>query len=196
MMLAHTYQRFLAFILDFLIISVIASFLTFWIPTSKEYEEAYKKEMDVVSNYLDGEIESAEFESTTRDLTYTINKERIIISLVDLVVTIAYFGTYVYYCDGQTIGKRVMKIKIVSNDDTEASHIQLFGRALLINGCLSSFLEILSIFLFTKDLYFSMLTSIEFCQFIFLIVSVFMFIYRKDKRGLHDLIVGTKVVKV
>ncbi len=195
-MASHSYQRFFAYFLDFFIVVVISTFLTIWIPNSEKYESAYKEEMTVVSDYIDGKIEDKEFESITKDLTYTLNRERVIYSLVDLIITVAYFGSFTYYSDGQTLGKKVMKIKIVSNDNKEASHFNLLIRAFLINGCLASFLELVFVLLMQKELYFSTLTCIEFVQLLFLISSLFMIIYRKDKRGLHDLICDTKVIKV
>ena len=89
-----------------------------------------------------------------------------------------------------------MNIKIVSNDNKEISHFNLLIRAFLINGCLASFLEIVFVLLMQKELYFYALTCIEFAQLLFLISSIFMVIYRKDKRGLHDLICETKVIKI
>ncbi len=194
-MTAHSYQRIFAYILDLFIISIITAFLTIWIPNSKKYDEAYKEEMDTVSKYLDGEIEDNEFESKTKDLTYTLNKERVIFSLVDLIVTLAYFGSFAYYSDGQTFGKKALKIRVVS-DNNQLSHLKFIIRALLINGCLASSLEIISVLFLSKDYYYSVLTSIEFIQMFFVVVSIFMVIFRQDKRGLHDFICDTKVVKV
>ena len=62
-MVSHSYQRFFAYFLDFFIVAVISTFLTFWIPNSEKYESAYKEEMTVVSDYIDGKIEDKEFES-------------------------------------------------------------------------------------------------------------------------------------
>jgi uncharacterized RDD family membrane protein YckC len=195
-MVAHSYQRIFAFVLDFFIVAVISTFLTFWIPNSKTYEDAYEAQKITISNYLDGEIKEKEYEEKMKELTYTLSKERIIFSLVDLIVSVAYFGSYTYYSNGQTFGKRAMKIKIVSNDHKELKHINMLLRAFCINGCFASSLEILFVFILSKDSYFSILSFIEIFQFIFLFSSCLMLIYKSDKRGLHDLICNTKVVKI
>jgi uncharacterized RDD family membrane protein YckC len=76
---------------------------------------------------------------------------------------------------GQTVGKKLVGTRIVANDDEQ---ILSFGR---VFG-----LRYLPLFLIAKIPVFSKL---------FGIIDV-LFIFRKDKRCIHDLIAGSKVVNV
>ena len=123
-----------------------------------------------------------------------MNKETVIESLVKIVITIAYFGTYAYYSNGQTFGKKFMKIKVVSDDNKEVNHFSMLSRSLLINGVLLSIIEVVLLFL-PKDKYFLIISPFEYIMMLFMIISMFMIIFRNDKRGLHDLVCKTKVIR-
>ncbi len=90
-----------------------------------------------------------------------------------LVAFLLIHGYYLHK-SGQTVGKKLLKIKIVSTDNKKVSLIKLFGlRYLPIT--LSSVVPIIGSFLPTIDA---------------------LFIFRKDRRCVHDFIAGTKVVNV
>ena len=89
---------------------------------------------------------------------------------------IAFLIIHGYYLQkfGQTIGKRVLKIKIVSMSGDKPTLTKLFGlRYLPIS--LATLVPIAGSFLPVIDV---------------------LFIFRKDRRCVHDFIAGTKVVKV
>ena len=118
---AHTIQRIGAYLLDLIILSLFVSLLTFWIPTSKKYDDAVKEESTLVEKLLDkdNDFNYDEFYEESTKARYTIDKESIITNIIQLVVIIGYFGTFAYYNHGQTFGKKLLKIKIVSSDDSE-----------------------------------------------------------------------------
>ena len=193
-MSAYTYQRAFALFIDVLIVTFVSVILTIWIPESQKYKNSYKEELDTIEEFVNGEIKEKELEDRTYELTYIMNKETVIESLVKIVITIAYFGTYAYYSNGQTLGKKIMKIKVVSFDNKEVSHFSMLSRSLLINGVLLSIIEVALLFL-PKDKYFLIISPFEYVMMLFMIISIFMVIFRNDKRGLHDFVCKTKVVR-
>ena len=107
-MKAYFLQRLISYLIDFFIIIFIVTGITFFIPTSEAYKEAYEESNEITDLYLNGEIGNSEYLSRYGDVSYTIAKETVIVTVIHLVVTIAYFGTYAYYMNGQTIGKKLM----------------------------------------------------------------------------------------
>lgn len=78
-----------------------------------------------------------------------------------------FYFVILQYNDGQTLGKKLMKIKVVPSDDRpELSLGQVFGREFI--G------RIVMVFTF--------------------LIGYLMVIFRKDRRGLHDLMFKTQVI--
>ena len=92
------------------------------------------------------------------------------------VLCVAGYQLYLCARSGQSIGKRWMKIRVLREDGTEASLFHILLLRNFIPGLLGALLGLLApgVFLFVDAL----------------------FILRADRRCLHDLIAGTKVVKV
>ncbi len=80
---------------------------------------------------------------------------------------------YLLHTQGQTIGKKLLKIKIVSLDDKLLGIGQLY---------------------FVRYLTFSLIAQIPIIGALIGIVNV-LFIFGQDKRCLHDRIAGTKVIE-
>jgi uncharacterized RDD family membrane protein YckC len=55
---------------------------------------------------------------------------------------------------------------------------------------------ILLVYLLPSKTYFVIISITGFIQLTLVIISTFMVLYRKDKRGLHDLLGKTKVVTI
>ena len=51
------------------------------------------------------------------DNSYQLSKETGLTNIVTIVVYVLYFIVYQMYMNGQTIGKRIMKIRVVKNED-------------------------------------------------------------------------------
>ena len=54
---------------------------------------------------------------------YYISKYSISYNIVIIVGILLYFGVFQKYCNGQTIGKKLMKIKVVDNNTNENPNI-------------------------------------------------------------------------
>lgn len=192
---AHTFTRIVAFFVDLIILSLILSLLTFWIPTSKSYEEAIENEDTIITSYRKGDITPEEFFNKYFENSYVKDKEKVIISVVSIILSLGYFGTFAYYNDGQTLGKKMLKIKVVDLDNKKASHLSLMLRTLIVNGVLVSILSCIIIMLITKYDYFYTIGLLQVIQTIIMISSLFMVAFRNDKKGIHDLLAKTKVIE-
>ena len=188
-------HRIVAYIFDMTIIMIITTMLTFWIPVSDNYKNIMEEKKEQQNLLQDGEITYNQYFDNSLKLSYRADKERIIDSIVVIVVTIGYFATFAYYKGGQTIGKRIVKTKIVMNDMADVNHNTMFIRAILFNGVGVSLISIILLLFISEGQYY-FIYLLSFIHSLFVLISLFMVLFRKDKRVLHDIICGTKVISL
>lgn len=191
---AHTFQRLGAYFADVIILSIIVMILTLWIPTSEKYNEAVKRSDELIGKIASNDVSLNEVSDEYVELRYTIDKESMLTTMVTIVVYLAYFATYAYNNNGQTIGKKLFKIRIVPTDDNELSHINFVGRALLINGIVFSCINCIFLLFISSKQYLYTVGLVNIIESIIIITSFLMVIIRSDKRGIHDLLFKTKVI--
>ena len=189
-------KRFFAYIIDILIVFSIINFIGIFIPVSESVSNLDEQLMGINNSFLNGSINVNTFVNQYSVISYSLERELFLSSLIGVVINILYFVLYPLYNDGQSFGKKYMGIKIVSNDDNAVSSNQLIFRYLFMNGIGSTILCLCLIFLIKDDGYIYVESILSILQFIVAISSIFMVLYRNDKRSLPDLIAGTKVIEV
>ncbi len=186
-------KRLVAYILDAIIVSLIFSVLTMFIKESNNLINLNNQLNTISENFINKTITMKEYFNQYSSIEYLINKEMFLQNLFSLILMIGYFVILPYYYNGQTIGKKMMKIKIVKEDDKLTIN-DLALRSLLANGIAMTFIELALIFLIKDISYFITISILSFVQFLLVITSIFMILYRKDKKALHDIVCKTLVV--
>lgn len=186
-------KRLVAYILDAIIVSLIFSFLTMFIKESNNLINLNNQLNTISENFINKTITMKEYFNQYSSIEYLVNKEMFLQNLFSLILMIGYFVILPYYYNGQTIGKKLMKIKIVKEDDKLTIN-DLALRSLLANGIAMTFIELALIFLIKDTAYFIAISILSFIQFLLVITSIFMILYRKDKKALHDIVCKTLVV--
>ena len=123
----------------------------------------------------------------------------IIVGLLSFMVAVFYYVLVpMYIYEGQTLGKKIASLKIMSNDNLKASRRQVFIRQfvviLLLEGSLftsSNMLhQVLNVFSGVK------ITTIYSRIALFITaISIILVILLKSRRAIHDVISGTRVIK-
>lgn len=194
---AYFIKRLGALILDMIIVSTVVSMLTFFVNNNSNYEKLTKEYNDVMEQAMDKKTSPKEYKkllSKASDISYDLSKQTVVVSFVSLTMYILYFIVFQFYNKGQTIGKKLMKIKIESNDGKDLTMNQLAVRSLIINSILANLILLAVIILGSKDIYFVSSTTVSMIQYIIIFTTAIMILFRKDKRGLHDVITNTKVI--
>ena len=186
-------KRLVAYILDAIIVSLIFSVLTMFIKESNNLINLNNQLNTISENFINKTITMKEYFNQYSSIEYLISKEMFLQNLFSLILMIGYFVILPYYYNGQTIGKKLMKIKIVKEDDKLTIN-DLALRSLLSNGIAMTFIELALIFLIKDTPYFITISILSFIQFLLVITSIFMILYRKDKKALHDIVCKTLVV--
>lgn len=193
-MKANSYKRVLAYLVDIMIISFVSLLLTYFVPTSENYNKLNKEFEALTIDYRNQEVTMEEYLEKGTDINYQLNKEGVPQTIVSTVLSIIYFVVLAYFMNGETLGKKLMKIKITSNNDKKLTMNNYLIRALVIDSVLMNIITIITILLFSKDIY---LTSYNIISYVFsfvYIVSLAMILFSKNGRGLQDILANTKVI--
>ena len=193
-MKANSYKRVLAYLVDIMIISFVSLLLTSFVPTSENYNKLNKEFETLTTDYRNQEVTMEEYLEKGTDINYQLNKEAVPQTIVSTVLSIIYFVVLAYFMNGETLGKKLMKIKITSNNDKKLTMNNYLIRALVIDSVLMNIITIITILLFSKDIY---LTSYNIISYVFsfvYIVSLAMILFSKNGRGLQDILANTKVI--
>lgn len=193
-MKAKFFDRLTAYIIDVIIISLITSIIFTSIPTNnKELEKQLSSLQDEV---LSNNITYEEFIDEYQDLYYKNKKDTMTQSAITLTITIAYFVIFQYMNKGQTIGKKILHLRVVDNNtEKPLSIFKGLIRSLLIWNILSGTLGIVLIYILNKESYITSYLIISSLESIFIFITAMFTLYRKDNRGLHDIIINSKVIR-
>ena len=192
-MKAKFFDRLTAYIIDVIIISLITSIIFTSIPTNnKELEKQLSSLQDEV---LSNNITYEEFVDEYQDLYYKNKKDTLTHSAITLTITFAYFVIFQYMNKGQTIGKKILHLRVVDNNtEKPLSIFKGLIRSLLIWNILSGTLGIVLIYILNKESYITSNLIISSIESIFIFITAMFTLYRKDNRGLHDIIINSKVI--
>lgn len=188
------WKRLIAFILDAVIFSFIFGIFTMIIPESNNVAVLNSQLSNLSENILSNKITMMEYFNQYSGIIHGLDKELFLNNLFNLILMIGYFAILPFYFNGQTFGKKIMKIKIIK-DDAELTMNDLIIRNIIINGFLFSLIGFAIIFLVNAWTYFIIISILCFIELLLVIISVFMILYRQDKKGLHDLWCKTSVIE-
>lgn len=135
-----------------------------------------------------------EFNEIVEDYDYELSKKGVSNSVITLACTLLYFGVIQYFLKGQTIGKKILKLKVVSASDKKINIINYILRSLVVNDILLNIVGILFLVLTSKSVYLQANNIVGILISIVEAVIIFLVMTREDQRGLHDLLFNTKVI--
>lgn len=169
-----------------------------------KYEEIYTK--DLINFYEDKNIDKDEYEiiienlnleysNTELNYSYKLLKYSTIPTIVNLMCILLYFVVFQFYFGGKTLGKRIMKLKIVSNNTQKLNIVNYLTRSLIVNEVLINVISLICLIVLSKNNYISYSKLIYVITYILEMVILFMIVFDKNNRGLHDYISNTKVIE-
>lgn len=188
-------QRFIAFLLDIFILSSIASLISYPFLDAKSIDKLNKNSSEVIEKYTTGEIDMNTYVDEVKGISYQLSQKQGVISLVTLFLSVLYFIVYQYYNNGQTIGKKLMKIKVVSSTDKEITMNSFIFRSLIVNSILIDMISFAIVIFGNETAYFYGVAICGIIKYTLLLICGFMVMWSKSGMGLHDIIAHTTVVK-
>ena len=193
-------KRVMAYIIDVLIFSIVLTPIINWSvinPYIDEYTENYSEYTELIEQANAGEIdtETDEYKDKIVDLNYNINKYKVISSSISVVGFLLYFAVLQWALKGQTIGKKIMKIRVVANNEDKKLNVgNYILRSLILNNIIFSIILIIGVYIFKAPGYYTLSMVVSYLQLLVMSLIMLMVVLRKDYRGLHDFVAGTKVI--
>lgn len=191
----YFFPRLVAYIIDILLVSVVCSFVMLIIPENKNYQKYMDEYEQIQTNFIAEKITAEEYISQSSSVVYDIDYSNVLSMILEVVLIILYFIVFQFYNKGQTLGKKLMKLRLISAKDSELTLNQVALHALIINSILINILVIGSLLFLGRNYYYYASSFLQFIAIIIVLTTLFMILFRKDGRGLHDLLAGTKVVQ-
>ena len=184
-------KRASAYLIDLIVIIIILSLVSLIYHPDVSSLNANMDNITV--EYANKDITFTEYITELSSIYKQMDITNIFLNLINVLIIIIYFIIYPYLNDGKTIGKKLMHIEVRNQSNQPLSLVSLFVRNLVINGLLYLLAVIICSLIVPENLYFGTITALGIIQIGLLLTSIIMVLYRKDKKGLHDLIAKTWV---
>ena len=191
----YFFPRLVDYIIDVTLVSIVCSGILFLFPKNENYSKYLKEYQEVQTNFIDNKIEADEYIHKVADITYDIDYSNVLSMIVEVVLLILYFIVFQFYNKGQTFGKKLMKLRVVNNNGNELTLNQVTCRALIIDSILINLFMIAALLFLGRNYYYYASLSLQILSGIIIFVTLMMIFFRKDGRGLHDVVTGTKVIQ-
>lgn len=151
--------------------------------TEKEYKEL-DKEADNIYNKL------------AIDKAYKVEKNNILYFCLYIIAVILYFVGFNKYTGGQTLGKKLMRLKIVNNSDN-SKDVPIWSyivRMLILYQPINYLIKLIGINYLDMNTYFDLTSNVNTIQSYLEMLVIVVAMIRVDGRGIHDILANTRVI--
>lgn len=190
-MKAKLSKRVVAYLIDMVLLLIIFSIISCFFQSEIDNQIKINN-----ANYVNGIINFDTFFDNASKLYMENDKQKIMFYIINIIYIIGYFIILPLFNNGSTLGKKISGIKVEASYNQTLTFKSLFIRNLVINGLLYLVIVVLTLYIFPPKTYFILISVVSFIQITLVIISIFMVLYRQDKRGIHDLLANTKVVTI
>lgn len=188
-------KRILAYLIDIILVFIIVILLEALLPKNNNIEILNRELNDTTDQYFSKQINFSVYFNQTALIFKDLDEARIMYSVINAVLIFIYFIFIPYFFDGKTIGKKILKIKTIRNDQECLSLKNLVVKNMIDTGLMYMLFSLMLIYILPGTSYFTFTLFLSIFQIGLMIASFVMIIRRKDKRGLNDILSGTKVIE-
>lgn len=188
-------KRILAYLIDIILVMVVVVLLETLLPRNNNIDILNKEFNDTTDRYFNKQIDFSIYFNQVALIFKDLDEARIMYSVINAILIFIYFIFVPYFFDGKTIGKKILKIKTVRNDKECLSLKNLVIKNMIDTGLMYMLFSLALIYILPSMSYFIFTLVLSILQISLMTISVCMIIKRKDKRGLNDILSGTKVIE-
>ena len=192
------FRRISAYLIDYLFVFLLLTMLSqirVLNPSYEEYAESYVRYEEMMDDLtVDNAVEIAKSQEYMQ-VNYDLSRYSVSISIISLVVYLAYFVGFQKWNNNQTLGKKLFNIQVVGNENKKVGWLQLLWREVVLYNLIWEVLAIVSIWVFNYEGYMYASSLLTFIAGAIIWVNIFFVVIRNDSRGIHDLLAKTKVVE-
>ena len=188
-------KRLFAYLIDFVLLTTIVTIINCVLPTTTKQVEINKELDSLQQDLLDGEIDNKQYFDGYKKLLPELDKSNMAINVCNLVFILGYFIIIPVVNNGQTLCKKILKIKIEKIDGNLTIRDMVI-RNFITTSLLQLMISSTLVYIVNNDIYYNLSIFVSLLQILLVIITSFMIIYRKDEKGVQDLITGTQVIEV
>ena len=192
------FRRISAYLIDYLFVFLLLTMLSqirVLNPSYEEYAESYVRYEEMMDDLtVDNAVEIAKSQEYMQ-VNYDLSRYSVSISIISLVVYLAYFVGFQKWNNNQTLGKKLFNIQVVGNENKKVGWLQLLWREVVLYNLIWEVLAIVSIWVFNYEGYMYASSLLTFIAGSIIWVTIFFVVITNDSRGIHDLLAKTKVVE-
>lgn len=187
-------KRIVAFVIDILLVTCVTTIITKWLPVDpykEKYEATYEEYMELVDVLKE---DGSKYEDKIVELNYNLYKYRVVSSAISIGALILYFGIIQMILKGQTVGKKVMNLQVVSNSDKKLNIFNYLIRVIILNNVIFTVISMVAVYVVSGKNFYYVTYVVSLLQSMVYMVNILMVVMKKNNRGLHDILAGTKVI--
>lgn len=188
-------KRLCAYLIDIFVVSLLASLIVVPFIDAESVEKLEKNMTDVTEAYLNNEINEMTYLSESESINYQLAKLTGTLTFATIIIKMLYFIVFQLYNKGQTLGKSMFGICVKSNDEVLTTN-QMILRTFIVDSIFYSIIGFALMVFASSSAYFYGNLLFESVQSIIMVICACMVAFRKDKRGLHDIVSRTSVVEI
>lgn len=184
-------RRVVAFLIDVIILYLFSTVVTAFVPTFGDIQEYTSQLNDVLEEMTKEDVNEEQLIQKTNDIAYNVSKATYLYQITTITIYILYFVVYQKKKNGQTIGKRKMKIVVKKKDNSELRYDDLLKRGSLLYGFLTNIIMLGVLLFASKSIYFATNNLLIYVQYAIFIVCILTTAFKGV--GLHDKFANTVV---
>lgn len=204
----YVYRRISAFLIDVFLVTFVStvfssiSYVNPFIENYKvaydEYREIYKSESEsVLTNPTIKNV--VDYSNKMSKQIYKIDYSMLFNNIYYLVFSFLYFALFAYFTNGQTLGKKLFKLKVVRQDGEKVKLSNLMLRTLLSGSSIFMgvniivVIQLLLLMIPQNQVYFYAILLSSMISYVIEIIGLVL-LFSKEHRSLDDIIGSTKVI--
>lgn len=193
-MKAKLWKRFLSYVIDFSLISIFVSIVQFLLQNDT-LRVLQLKESALFDSILEGGISFLPLFPDYFQLMYEMDKALIMPHIIEAFLIAIYFIFVPLYCQGQTVGQKLLKIMTVTEEQQLPNFNQFLIRTICLQGFGSLLFSLICIYIIPSSIYYGIISGLMLAEFVLLIVSAVILLREEGQRGLQDIWSHTMVIE-
>lgn len=204
----YVYRRISAFLIDvFLVtfVSTIFSSISYVNPFMESYKVAYDEYREIYKSESESVLTNptiknvVDYSNKMSKQIYKIDYSMLFNNIYYLVFSFLYFVLFAYFTNGQTLGKKLFKLRVVRQDGEKVKLSNLMLRTLLSGSSIFMgvniivVIQLLLLMIPQNQAYFYAILFSSMISYIIEIIGLVL-LFSKEHRSLDDIIGSTKVI--
>lgn len=177
----------------------------------KEYDKLVDKyesiSIDLQNYYDDKKIDNKEFDKIiskanksflkqNKKLYFDVTRYSLVYNIIFLVLSILYFIGFNIITHGQTLGKKIMGLKLIGIDDKDISLVSYIVRFIILYNPIYYLAVIIGPMLLNVNDFYTLALIISNIKNYLCVIILMVVMFRNDNRGIHDLVCKSKVIRL